>query len=142
MQESKMFEHCRTVYEGMLAVSAEGNGTHVYRGFLSTLIHRELGLPLSYYTEIKGVLEQLGCIEQVKRGGGTTPSEWKLYGPPDPYLFEQIRGPTQRRRAGSISMMEQSILSLNTRLIEVERQVALLIEEVRSSGNRHMGRGV
>jgi hypothetical protein len=139
MPESKMYRHCRTVYERMLEeADKDSNGNNIYRGFLSILVRDDLHLPIPYYTTIKQTLEQLGCIEQLKRGGGTTYSEWRLFFPPDQHLFEQSRSLIQRRKMSSMAMIEQSITALNNRLVEVERQVAWLLKEV-ADGNSLMG---
>lgn len=115
------------------ALKVAGEGL-IYTGYFSVLVQQDMNLPVPYYTEIKGSLVRLGCIEQLHRGGGKTPSVWKLYFPPEPHLFEQSRlqNGVQRRRPASITRLEQSILLLNNRLLEVEKVVARLLKEVSS----------
>lgn len=142
MAQSKMYDHALRVYNRMIEqADATEDGDIIYRGFLSNLFQQELKLPLPYYSIIKRALEELGCIEQQKRGGGTSPSEWRLYFSPDPLLFEQLMVlDSGRRRQLPRNRLEQTIASMNSRLSEVERQVAVLLKES-ENGNSHLGRG-
>src|SRR5215216_6548561 len=117
MAQSKMFDHCLRVYESMLSQSEVEDDDIVYRGFLSVLFQQELNLPVPYYTPVKRKLEELGCIEQQKRGGGKTPSEWRLFYPPDPNLFDQSMMLDAGRRKPTRHSLESTISHMNERLI-------------------------
>ena len=137
MAQSKMFDHCLRVYEHMLSQSEVDEDGTVYRGFLSVLFAQELKLPVPYYTPVKRTLEELGCIEQQKRGGGKTRSEWRLYYPPDPNLFDHAKlFDVGRRKNSSRSSLELAVATLHTRLIEVEHQLDLLTREVHDADYR------
>lgn len=120
-----MFQHCLLVYNKMLEQSMQGADSmpSVYRGYLTHLIRDDLGLPLPYYTTIKRALEDLGCIDQVKRGGGPQPSEWLLYHPPDPLAYAQLQF-NNETRGSRIEMLEQAVASMNQRLGKLERMLA------------------
>lgn len=78
-----LFNHACAVYEKMYSQSrreqADGVTTMiVYEGMLTKLMTEELGLPVPYFTRIRGKLLGMGCIRQLRRGGGSSPSQWEL----------------------------------------------------------------
>ena len=58
-----------------------------YRGY-ATREYKNMGLPMSYYTKVKTVLEEMGCIEVEKIGKRATPSVWWLIGAPTQELYD------------------------------------------------------
>jgi len=50
----------------------------IYEGFLTTLVTRQLNLSVPYYTSVTNVLKRMGCVRQLRRGGGSAPSQWLL----------------------------------------------------------------
>jgi hypothetical protein len=83
----KVIQYAMDAYQRMFdqstLVPVEGTDSYmcVYVGRLTELItDRDRGMYLStpYYTRIRGVLLETGCIRQLKRGGGSAPSEWEL----------------------------------------------------------------
>lgn len=84
-----MFYHCQKVYAEMLKTaeaipneSLEGPDILVYRGF-TTKLFSGLGIAIPYYGKVLSILEDMGCISQLRRGGGTSPSEWALWKEPE-----------------------------------------------------------
>ena len=139
MAQSKVFEHCVALYKGMEERAYTNDaGDQIYRGFLSKLLQQELGLPVSYYSKLKTVLEDQGCIIQQRRGGGTSPSEWKLVFPPDHTAFSQrIANPAFSRRARTQSQeLYYAMARLSERLTLVEDKVEILIREFANGDNR------
>lgn len=137
MAQPKTYEHCLAVYVQMESQAVTIDDELIYTGFFSSLVQKELNLPTPYYTKIKNILEDLGCIEQRRRGGGRTRSEWILHYPPDPYLFDQVQVlDVGRRRRTSQDELDATITGLNTRLVEVERQLSQLQREVRDAHSR------
>src|SRR5690242_10755198 len=82
------FAHCKTLYEAMLAEAArvpdpeqpteDNAGMIVYTGYLTKLVTQQLRFSVPYYTSLRHHLARMGCIKQLKRGGGSAPSEWLL----------------------------------------------------------------
>lgn len=87
----KLFEHCITVFEQMKressATEIEGSHALVYEGFLTRLFSG-LELATPYYTSVMQMLRKMGCVRQLSRGGGASPSKWELLEEPTLELFE------------------------------------------------------
>jgi len=132
-----MFQHCLLVYNTMMEQSVQGPDSmpSVYRGYLTHLIRDELNLPLPYYTIIKRTLEQLGCIDQIKRGGGPQPSEWLLLHALDPLAYAQLQ--YNEVRTSRLDVLEQAVASMNQRLGKVERILAARqrVEQAEANAN-------
>src|ERR1700742_3987033 len=90
----RLFLHCSAVFEKMKAQSkarqVEGDHALVYEGFLTKLICEDLGLATPYYTSVMHYLKAMGCVRQLARGGGPTPSLWELMHEPDIEAFERV----------------------------------------------------
>lgn len=65
----------------------------VWEGFLTRFITEELHLSVPYYSSVTQALKRMGCIRQLRRGGGTSPSQWELITEPTPALFEHAVPP-------------------------------------------------
>jgi hypothetical protein len=93
----KLFEHCSVIYEGMKktarGVQVEGTYALVYEGYLTRLFaDKQLAMP--YYTAVMRRLKAMGCVRQLSRGGGSSPSRWELLNEPsfdDFDLIETVR---------------------------------------------------
>lgn len=115
-----MFDHCLTVYSKMAEEATDG----LYEGF-STKLVQSCGLPSPYYTAVMRRLKEMGCIEQIRRGGGNAVSVWKLLTPPTEALFEAINL-SARRRPTRYDGIEQQVRDLNRRMIEIETLINVM----------------
>lgn len=106
--------HCVNVYNRMKeeAKPSEVEGTdkvmNVWTGF-TTRAFAELGVPQPYYGDVLHILKEMGCIQQVRRGGRTSPSQWVVFDTqpsPDEYKKVRPQGPNTRRRA-EVEHLEQ-----------------------------------
>lgn len=89
-QAKALFTHCEQVYKEMVATAeATEAGDLIYTGFTTKLFKR-LGLSVPYYSQVLTELKRMGCIQQIKRGGGSAPSIWLLIGEPDEKSFESL----------------------------------------------------
>src|SRR3954463_6745034 len=91
-----LYGHLTQVYDAMDMsandVPTEDGGTRrVYRGHLTKLVTQQLHLAVPYYTEIVHALRDTGAAHQLKRGGGTSPSEWALLTRPTLEKFEDFK---------------------------------------------------
>jgi len=126
-----LYEHAVRVYNAMLkGAKTEDilNGqaeAMVYEGHLTKLF-RSLHLPVPYYVSIKNQLAGMKCIEQLRRGGGTTPSKWILWGPPDLEAWKVYR-PTKARRGNATQMQAGQIKDLHDRVTKLEGIVEYLM---------------
>lgn len=119
-----MYDHCVTVYTKM---AEEATGDQ-YEGF-STKLVQSCGLPSPYYTAVMRRLKEMGCIEQVRRGGGNAVSVWKLITPPTEELFEAIDLST-RRKPTRYEFVEQQVRDLNKRVYNMETIIDMMGRKV------------
>lgn len=119
-----MYDHCVTVYTKM-AEEATGN---LYEGF-STKLVQSCGLPSPYYTAVMRRLKEMGCIEQLRRGGGNAVSVWKLITPPTELLFDAI-DLSNRRRPTRYDSVEQKVRDLHTRVLQMETIINVMGRKV------------
>ena len=114
-----MFNHCRQVYEEMLGTAREywadsGTGdprpllvedhpeppyqgavtVRVWEGFLTKLVNEKLRFSTPYFSHVRNNLIAMGCIRQLQRGGGSSPSRWELLCEPDLEKFTAIKEET------------------------------------------------
>lgn len=130
-----MFEHCCVVFAEMMKQSEEeqvGQGVEegsvpetikVYEGFLTTLF-QDLRMSVPYYTTIMKALKAMNCVEQLRRGGGTSKSKWVLYHEPTEEGFmAYMNGRTSPRRQGQLAALEQRNRDLAARVSEAEKRL-------------------
>lgn len=110
---SVIFDHCVAVYTEMLSQAREEVDGMIYEGHLTKLITGHLGLATPRYTLILNHLKIMGCVEQLRRGGGNSPSRWLLRDPPDEDTFRSIEN-MNRAKSGKIAGLEQQIRSLTS----------------------------
>jgi hypothetical protein len=92
------FDHCMRVYAMMDSESrteeVDGNpeGMSVERKVWeghTTRIFNDLRLSTPYYTSVMAHLKRMGCVEQLRRGGGSATSLWLLIREPTLDLYEK-----------------------------------------------------
>jgi hypothetical protein len=127
----KPFEHCLVVFETMKksskGVRIEGDHAFVYEGFLTQLF-RELGMPTPYYTSVMRNLKAMGCVRQLSRGGGASPSKWELIREPTWELFEVIEEKRIKTNTKA-GQLEDMVRILTRRVGDLEDSVETLLEE-------------
>lgn len=77
-------EHPEPPYEGAVQI-------RVWEGFLTKLVNTRLQFSTPYFSHVRSNLIALGCMRQLQRGGGSSPSRWELMGEPDLEKFEEIK---------------------------------------------------
>ena len=133
-----LFLHCETAYRGMLN-SAKGRVVFddqlnaeqtiiVWEGMLTQFITGELHLSVPYYTKITRELKRMGCIEQLKRGGGTAPSQWRLLTEPTLEAYESNR-PRKAQKQGPQAAMQKQLDDHGRRLLVLEQALSNIIKE-------------
>lgn len=127
-----LFIHCQTVYKEMLSRADERTGDNglsmiVYEGILTSLILRDCNLSMPYYSGVTKALRGMGCIRQLKRGGGTAPSQWELIHEPTEELYSQFK-PPRPPQTRAVQMQEQ-IDDLVSRVANLERIFAKVITQ-------------
>lgn len=97
---------------------ASATGYMIWTGHTTHLFSR-LGKATPYYTSVMEALKKMGCVEQIKRGGGNSMSKWRLVRRPEEEYFhaaEKLRRPVQ----GSQKALEQQMRDLNKRVTALE----------------------
>lgn len=128
-----LYFHCVTTYEAMLSeatsrVDDQDQEIIVWEGMFTALITSRLHMSVPYYTKISRALVAMGCIRQLRRGGGTAPSMWELITEPTEELFEH-KIPKRKKTVDRYTMQQDQISAINTRLARLERALENLIEE-------------
>jgi hypothetical protein len=125
-----MYDHCKAVYDAMAEaatiVETETVRMLVWEGFLTKLVQNDLNLAVPYYSSVKMFLTRMGCIRQMRRGGGTSPSQWEVIKPPTKELFAKVDPKATARRAAQEAATQQ-MNDLSTRLGKLETNEATVI---------------
>lgn len=128
-----LFDHCANVYKAMEdEATAEADGTIVYEGF-TTQLFSGLQLSTPYYTSVMKLLQRMGCVEQLRRGGGNAKSRWRLVRQPDEEAF-RVADELVRPAGGKVAMLEQGVGTLNSRISRLEDKVNAIWDHIQTSG--------
>lgn len=121
---SVVYDHCVSVYNEMSEQAREEPEGLVYEGH-TTKLFAQLALATPYYTTVMDHLKAMGCVEQLRRGGGNSPSRWRLLRQPDEDAFRSIEG-MNRSRSGKTAALEQQVRDLSRRVTTTETKVEAL----------------
>lgn len=107
-----LFDHCNKVYSAMLegAEEHESGNLHIWEGYLTHLF-KDIGYGIPRYSRIVGMMQQMGCIEQIERGAGNKPSRWYLHKAPSLGDFEFAKS-KETDRANRPTPIEQRVKDL------------------------------
>jgi hypothetical protein len=134
-----LFDHCCRAYKAMLAESKAVIGQYagdskdeqqhvvVYEGFLTQLITGELNLSVPYYTSVRKALIQMGCIRQLRRGGGTSPSQWEMIHEPTVEAFMHQQPAKKAKAPDRYTAMQDQIVQLTSRIADLEDTLEELV---------------
>jgi len=131
----KLYEHCLTVFAQMKLeakpTAVEGAHAFVYEGFLTRLFNK-LSLATPYYTSVMQALRKMGCVKQLSRGGGASPSKWELLQEPTLDLFTSSM--TKRLHDNTkLGQLTQQVGDLNVRLTDVEDILSAITDQEKAS---------
>jgi hypothetical protein len=110
----------------------EGSHALVYEGFLTHLITQDLGLATPYYTSVMNRLKKMGCVRQLSRGGGPTPSQWELITEPTLDSFEAAEAARPKPRQDWRGQTDEVVKALLNRVDTLEDQMQVVLEELAS----------
>jgi hypothetical protein len=143
-----LFDHCCKTYKAMLAEArtvipvaqveeehdelstSESQHIIVYEGFFTQLVTGKLNLSVPYYTSIRQALVRMGCIRQLKRGGGTSPSQWELIYEPTLEAFMNATPKKKTAAQDKEALVQEQLDSINGRLTDVEDKVDGILESL------------
>jgi hypothetical protein len=128
----RKIDTAKEFYDELFRIASEEDGETIFRGHPTKILTENVGAPLPYYSEIKGMLEQMECIEALRRGGGAEGlSVWRLIKPPTDELWTVKQGTYARSRAirrdqtDIIAKLITDLDALKTRVTFLENQVAV-----------------
>ena len=91
----------------------------VWEGHLTKLITSQLNYSTPFYTSITQGLKRMGCIRQLRRGGGNSESQWEIICEPSEEAFWKAH-PKIAPKVGKMPQVEQQVASLATRMNRLE----------------------
>jgi hypothetical protein len=120
----KLFEHCSVVYEAMKKVAKgttiEGTYALVYEGYLTRLF-ADLQMAMPYYTTVMRRLKAMDCVQQLARGGGSSPSRWQLLTEPSWDSFAEMEAARYKNNT-QMGQAQDAIRVLTKRMTELEER--------------------
>jgi hypothetical protein len=127
------YRYCVDTYERMRqtaqTLSAQQTGSvemTVWEGFFTKLITEELNLSVPYYSTIRRELIRMECIRQMRRGGGSSPSQWELLQPPTEELWHNA--PPKRAQTNSKQdATAGQVTDLHKRLERLEEHMEVIL---------------
>jgi len=126
-----LYNHCVAVYAAMekkaYPVQVEGLRMLVYEGKFTQLVGG-VGLSVPYYTSVRQALMSMGCIRQLRRGGGGALSQWELVRQPTHELWSdaQVKAPKSMSKAATgaeVAQLTQQLRDVAQRVSALETQV-------------------
>ena len=140
-----IWHHVLRVYDAMaeqakeVAIEDDGQSTYfespatMYEGFTSHLF-QELGIAVPNYGPVLDLLREMGCITQERRGGGPSPSVWRLWKRPTLEDFERahVTVPRVEAKVRKQQHEEQRITDIQKQLggIDIPRAIADLQNQI------------
>jgi len=130
-----LYEHCCKVYKVMLSEAmalpvVDGVGDSestaniedtvmIWEGMFTKLITVQCHLAVPEYSRVRSALLRMGCVKQLRRGGGGSPSQYELCFEP---TFERFKNQLETKvpQQTKESQVDQIIQALNTRVTELE----------------------
>lgn len=106
----------------------------VWEGFLTRFITEELHLSVPYYSSVTQGLKRMGCIRQLRRGGGSSPSQWELKHEPTEELFNNTL-PKKSLLLTPLQQVQAQVNSQEVRLKDVEAILENIIREAEVDGH-------
>lgn len=123
-----VFRHSVTVYNEMAAqasvIEAEDTRMLVYEGKLVELVVDTCGLSVPYYTKVTQALKGMGSARQLRRGGGSSGSQWELIKEPTQELWEAYMNEVDPEDNTEYAPM-QMVLDIGTRLRKIEKAIGI-----------------
>jgi hypothetical protein len=142
-----VYEHAVNVYKTMEAEAELAEldeytreARLIWQGHLTKLFAR-LHLSVPYYTSVTRELKRMGCVKQLRRGGGNAPSQWLILTEPTEELFRDLgtrTGNLARRRQTRMEALEQRVNDIVVEHNKMREDFALIIEILQEKETTHV----
>jgi hypothetical protein len=106
----------------------------VWEGFLTRFITEEMHLSIPYYSSVTLALKRMGCIRQLRRGGGSSPSQWELIREPTEERFNDTE-PKKVAKVTKLTMLQEQINAQEVRIKALEDILETIIREAEGEVN-------
>jgi hypothetical protein len=127
-----LYGHCVTAYNAMRAHAQPHEAELLYQGALTHLF-KEIGFTSPYYSFITRRLTAMGCVRQIRRGGGPyVESQWLLITEPTIELFHETAesdGVNVRGMHNSSERMEWQYRNLSQRVLRIEQALGFVSKD-------------
>jgi hypothetical protein len=110
-----LFDHCCSIFDLLMQESTQVEEDFIYTGF-TTKLFAKARLSTPYYTAVMRELIGMGCVEQLRRGGGGAPSQWKLLTRPTRALWDAKEGRSKPIKSHNLDQVIQMLTALNERV--------------------------
>lgn len=130
-----LLAHAKRLYKLMYDKGVKRTEGQVYTGFL-TKDMEELELSAPYYTHVTRVLKAMDCIQQIRRGGGASPSIWLLKQQPTRELYDHATNATFGKlnsRSGKANLQQFST-DMTNRINAMEAQLLVIVAVLEEAG--------
>lgn len=134
MSDDLLFEKIERLYQALNAEkgkkSEKGKVIHVQR----TKVFDSLGISRGYYSILYNALEDMGCIEHVRRGTQGKPSEMILYHPPTKEQYDPKRARQSLTSRSPHANLAQRVEIIERRLdgIDIKEAIVALDQRIRA----------
>lgn len=118
MVKDALFRQCEAVYEWMENI-ADDSGLFLGR---TTQCLIDLSIANSRYGSIFKTLRDLGCVTQIKRGGGREAvSEWQLHYPPSIDSYWEAKNAVGNKDVSRIRSLENLVREHAKKIDDIQR---------------------
>lgn len=137
-----IFDHCVVVYKAMYDLAEQreaedGSSMLVYEGHLTHLL-TSLNFSTPFYTGITRELKRMGCIRQLRRGGGNTPSQWLMITEPTREIYRNapkaVYTANRSKRESQMRAIEVSMRDLYRKYEEMQKALEFILQILESHG--------
>lgn len=129
-----LYGHCVTIYRMLHReaedVDFEGDTVRVFEGSTTNVFNRA-HLSTPYYSHVMKRLQNMGCVRQIRRGGGSSMSRWLIITEPTPEAWAQAAEMSRvTARSGKVVQLEQKVRDLQRQFVEMKAVLDLLVKTV------------
>lgn len=127
---STLYGHCVQAYNIMYSESEydKNSDMRIWEGMLTALITKQMNLSTPYYSSITKTLKAMGCIVQLRRGGGTAASTWRLMKAPSLEAFTDAGTVGRMNRPSKQMMLQEQVNALNNKVGELTNAVEVIVK--------------
>lgn len=121
----KIYYHCLAAYDYMREHGNEYTEGFYFLGHMNH-VYEKAGVPSSYHNRVSKTLFDLGSIDREFRGGGATPSRFRLIQRPTPIMWSRKNAGKSKKINTRVNMLDERITRNTNKIIELEAEIETL----------------